>query len=106
MCFGGLPFSIAIEKGREDSGMTKKVVSLPKIESYVDSNGHETCMKKLNMDIRNTIRKLKDKMETSYSLPWREDFGGYLLQRGYLLYQNLFINRHWGFAAQLTYIIH
>lgn len=24
MCFGGLPFSIAIEKGREDSGMTKK----------------------------------------------------------------------------------
>ena len=60
-------------------------------------------MKKLNMDIRNIIRKLKDKMETSYSLPWREDFGGYLLQRGYLLYQNLFINRHWGFAAQLTF---
>ena len=24
MCFGGLPFSIAIEKGREDTGMTKK----------------------------------------------------------------------------------
>lgn len=60
-------------------------------------------MKMLNMTIHNTIRKLKDKMETSYSLPWREDFGGYLLQRGYLLYQNLFIKRHWGFAAQLTF---
>ena len=42
-------------------------------------------------------------METSHSLPWREDFGGYLLQRGYLLYQNLFVKRHWGFAAQLTF---
>jgi len=55
------------------------------------------------MNIRNTIHKLKDKMETSHSLPWREDFGGYLLQRGYLLYQNLFVKRHWGFAAQLTF---
>lgn len=55
------------------------------------------------MNIPNTILKLKDKMETSHSLPWRENFGGYLLQRGYLLYQNLFVKRHWGFAAQLTF---
>lgn len=60
-------------------------------------------MKKLNIHFRSIIRKLRVKMETSYSLPWRDDFGGYLLQRGYLLYRNLFVKRHWDYAAQLTF---
>ena len=42
MCFGGLPFSIAIEKGREDSGMTKK--------SRIFAKDIILCMTAMNKD--------------------------------------------------------
>lgn len=42
MCFGGLPFSFAIEKGREDSGMTKK--------SRIFAKDRILCMTAMNKD--------------------------------------------------------
>ena len=42
MCFGGFPFSFAIEKGREDSGMTKK--------SRIFAKDRILCMTAMNKD--------------------------------------------------------
>jgi len=42
MCFGGLSFSFAIEKGREDSGMTKK--------SRIFAKDRILCMTAMNKD--------------------------------------------------------
>ena len=55
------------------------------------------------MKMLRIIACANQKMRTCHNLSWHDDFTGFLLQRGYLLYKNLFLKHHWGFAAQPTF---